>query len=145
MHRHPRVTGFLTRALNHEYSAVQQYVAQAAVCTLQGRADWAQSFRDEAREELAHAEALSGQLLMAGIAPCAGSLRAARPGRDLDEMLERDCDLEQAAVNLYAEAASVSMRLRDREAAELFAALKADEEEHLRHLRELRAALAPRL
>ena len=144
MRPHPRVTGFLAQALNHEYCAVQQYLTQASLCTLWGLEDWAESFRQEAREELGHADLLSQRLLLAGIAPGAGSLRPPRPGRDLDEMLRHDADLEQVAVEIYAEAAAVSARLRDHEAAALFARLRADEEEHLRHLWELHAALGAR-
>ncbi len=144
MQPHPRIIGFLGQALNHEYCAIQQYLTQASLCTLWGLGDWAGSFRHEAREELGHADLLNQRLLRIGMAPSAGTLRPPRPGRDLDEMLRQDADLEQAAVDLYAEAAACAARLRDHETAALFDRLRADEEEHLRHLEGLRAGLAGR-
>ena len=124
---HPRIIGFLGQGLSHEYGAVQQYLTQASLCTLWGLEDWAATFRKEAQEELGHADLLSQHLLLRGIAPGAGALNPARPGRDLRQMLDYDVDMERAAVNLYAEAASVADRLRESEVAALFARLRQDE------------------
>ncbi|MCE5360240.1 MAG: bacterioferritin [Acidithiobacillus sp.] len=138
---HPRVIGFLGRALNHEFMAVQQYLVQSRLCALWGMQDWADQFAHEAREELEHAGLLSDQLLRLGIAPSAGSLRPSRPGRDLREMLEQDQEIEVAAVELYAEAAAFARRLRDEASAALFARLLEDEQGHLAHLGHVLAGL----
>ena len=94
MRPHPRIVGFLGRALSHEFLAVQQYLVQSRLCGLWGWKDWAESFAQESREELTHAGLLSDQLLRYGIAPSAGTLRPSRPGRDLREMLEQDQEIE---------------------------------------------------
>lgn len=134
---HPRIIGFFTRALAHEYTAVQQYRTQSSLCTLWGMADWAEYFRNESREELDHAGILSQQLLLMGIAPTGAQLRPPRPGRDLREMLTHDQDLEFSAVQLYSEAQNFSERMRDIPSAEVFAHLRADEEGHMRSLAEM--------
>ncbi|MDA8360949.1 MAG: ferritin-like domain-containing protein [Gammaproteobacteria bacterium] len=144
MRNHPRIIGFLGQALNHEYGAVQQYLTQASLCTLWGLRDWAETFLQESREELGHADLLNQRLLVMGIAPSGGQLRPPRPGRDLRDMLLHDVDLEAAAVDLYSEAEAFATRLRDPEAAALFARLRRDEEGHLQHLQESLAHLEGR-
>ncbi len=134
MRNHPRITGFLLQALTHEYTAVQQYLTQSSLCSLWGLAEWAGSFRNEAREELDHAGMLAQHLLLLGVAPGAGQMRPPRPGRDLLEMLEQDRDIEAAAVDLYAEALAFAHRIREERVAHLFARLLQDEQEHLQHL-----------
>ncbi len=134
MRNHPRITGFLLQALTHEYTAVQQYLTQSSLCTLWGMAEWASSFRNEAREELEHAGMLAQHLLLLGIAPGAGQMRPPRPGRDILEMLEQDRDIEAAAVDLYAEALAFARRLREEKIAYLFGRLLQDEQDHLQHL-----------
>ncbi|WP_248885135.1 ferritin-like domain-containing protein [Igneacidithiobacillus siniensis] len=141
MRPHPRVVGFLGQALNHEFLAVQQYLVQSRLCRLWGWQDWADSFAKESREELEHAGMLSDQLLRSGVAPSAGSLRPSRPGRDLREMLEQDLAIEWSAVELYAEALGFSRRVRDDQAAGLFAQLLEDEQGHLAHLQETIASM----
>ena len=49
---HPRTLGYLGRALSLEYSAVQQYMTQAALCEAWGLADAADRFRRETVEEM---------------------------------------------------------------------------------------------
>ncbi|MGE0048466.1 MAG: bacterioferritin [Acidithiobacillus sp.] len=141
MRPHPRIAGFLGRALSHEFLAVQQYLVQSRLCRLWGWQDWAESFARESREELEHAGLLSDQLLRMGIAPSAGTLRPSRPGRDLREMLEQDVAIEWSAVELYAEALDFSQRMRDAPTASLFAQLLEDEKGHLMHLQETISSL----
>lgn len=141
MRNHPRIIGFLGQGLGHEYGAVQQYLTQASLCTLWGLEDWAENFREEAREELGHADLLNQRLLLMGIAPTGAQLRPPRPGADLRQMLLYDAEMERAAVELYAEAGSFSARLRDPDTAALFARLREDEEGHLAHLKQTLARM----
>lgn len=55
---HPRVLGYLGRALSLELSAVQQYMTQASLVGLWGDAASAERFRRETVEEMQHAEKL---------------------------------------------------------------------------------------
>ncbi|MGF1642397.1 MAG: bacterioferritin [Thiotrichales bacterium] len=134
MWANPRVSGFLTEALQHEMTAVQQYLTQASLCRMWGYETHAGLFRNEANEELAHAELLIERMLALGLVPNSTRLSPVRPGRDLHEMLLVDRQLELDAVLLYEAAARSSARLRDFESARLFERLLVDEEAHVREI-----------
>ncbi|MFM7754632.1 MAG: ferritin-like domain-containing protein, partial [Cyanobium sp.] len=53
---HPRVLGYLGRALSLELTAVQQYLTQATLTEAWGDGDAARRFRQEMLEEMGHAE-----------------------------------------------------------------------------------------
>jgi bacterioferritin len=136
----PRVVGYLNQALGHELSAVQHYLTQACLCDLWGLPEAAAGLRREADEECEHAQRIIGRLLLLGLTPHATQLAPARPGRDRGEMLRSSHAMETAAVRLYAEAEATCVRLRDVETAQLFAALRRDEERHLAALNRILAA-----
>ena len=71
----PRLAGYLTQALDHELSVVQQYLTQACLCELWGEAGLAGYFRKEANEEQSHAARLICHLLSLGQAPNGTRLR----------------------------------------------------------------------
>ncbi len=130
MRPHPRIVGYLTRALEHELNAVQQYQTRAALTELWGMPDLAAHYRQEAAQELTHAERLTRQLLLIGIAPTAMTLTAVRPGRDPDEMALLSAQMEHDAVRLYDDACQFCLRIRDQEHFELFRALLEAEYAH---------------
>lgn len=130
----PRVAGYLTQALSHEMTAVQQYLTQASLCELWGLGADAAYFRLEAEEELIHASQLIRRMLQLGMVPNATRLEPVRAGRDLDEMLRIDRHLEYQAIRLYDDAYRYSLRCRDRASAELFGQLLADEQRHFQEL-----------
>ena len=72
---HPRVLGYLGRALSLELSAVQQYMTQASLVELWGDRESADRFRQETVEELQHAERIVKRMLAVGVAPAASQLR----------------------------------------------------------------------
>ena len=138
----PRVAGFLSQALSHEMSVVQQYLTQANLCDCWGLGEECAYFRHEAGEELEHAGQIIRHMLTLGLAPNATRLAPVRPGRDLAEMLALDRQLELDAVLLYDDALGYCQRYRDEASARLFAALLADEQSHLAELDRMLAALA---
>ncbi|MHB1566737.1 MAG: ferritin-like domain-containing protein [Acidiferrobacter sp.] len=134
MSANPRIAGYLSRALSHEMSMVQQYLTQASLCGLWGLTVHATYFRRESGAELEHAGQLIGHMLGLGLAPNATRLAPARPGRDLREMLALDRQWELDAVWLYDEARCYAERFRDPSSSSLFAALLADERAHASEL-----------
>ncbi|APZ43500.1 ferritin-like domain-containing protein [Acidihalobacter ferrooxydans] len=136
----PRTLGWLNRALNHEMSAVQQYLAQSVLARLQGDEALATQLREECREELDHAARLMERLLLDGVAPQAGTLPPARVSRDKAQMLAADRQLELNAVALYESAAAHARRVRDPVCSQLFTELLAEEAAHVRELDEMSAA-----
>lgn len=142
MWSNPRLAGYLTQALDHELSVVQQYLTQACLCQLWGEEGLAAYFRREANEEQGHAAQLICHLLSLGQTPNGTRLKPVRPGRDLREMLLLDRELELNAVLLYQDALQFAQRCRDGVMADLFAELLADEEAHLAELDRMLADLA---
>ncbi|MBD3892355.1 ferritin-like domain-containing protein [Hydrogenophaga sp.] len=131
MNADPRTLGWLGRALTHELGAVQQYLAQAVLADLWGEQALAQQLRREADEELQHAQRLMERLLLLGVAPAAGPLAPARLGRQVDELLRANRQLELEAVRLYQEALMHARRVRDVDGEALMQALLQDEIAHL--------------
>jgi bacterioferritin len=127
----PRTLGWLSRALTHEMSAVQQYLAQSVLARLWGDERLATELRHEAVEELGHAERLMEALIKLGVAPSAGNLPPSRLGRAPEALLAADHQLEIDAVRLYQQALAHAERMRDRETAQLFAEILEEERAHV--------------
>jgi bacterioferritin len=136
----PRTLGWLSRALTHEMSAVQQYLAQSVLARLWGDEALSSKLRSEAVEELGHAERLMERLIAVGVAPSAGNLPPSRLGRSVDEMLAADRELEVDAVRLYQEAVAHAQRMRDSGSAALLTEILAEEMEHVQEIDSLRNA-----
>lgn len=130
----PRTLGWLARALTHEMSAMQQYLAQSVLARLWGDQALAAKLRHEAVEEMGHAERLMERLILLGVAPSAGNLPPARLGRSVDDLLAADHTLEVDAVRLYQEAAAHARRMRDPDSAALLESILADELAHVQAL-----------
>ena len=136
----PRTLGWLSRALTHEMSAVQQYLAQSVLARMWGDEALSSKLRSEAVEELGHAERLMERLIAVGVAPSAGNLPPSRLGRSVDELLAADRELEVEAVRLYQEAVAHAQRMRDSDGAALLADILAEEMEHVQDIDSLRNA-----
>lgn len=133
----PRTIGWLGRALTHEMSAVQQYLAQSVLARLWGDKALASHLRHEAIEELEHAERLMERLILAGVAPSAASLAPARLGRTVDDLLAVDRVLEADAVRIYREAVAHAKRMRDGESATLLEGILQEELAHVQEIDQL--------
>jgi bacterioferritin len=114
----PRTLGWLSRALTHEMSAVQQYLAQSVLARLWGDEALAKHLRHEAIEE-------------------------ARLGRSVDDLLVADRVLEVDAVRLYDEALAHARRMRDADNAALLESILAEEVAHVRELDGMAAERKP--
>lgn len=137
----PRVRGYLVEALGHETGAVQLYLAQAGLAALWALENESRRFRADALDELSHVERVMHRLLALGVAPPAVSGPPLRLGRDVDQMLLVDRELEVDVIQLYERARLYCARVRDRDSEELFADLLGEELEHLAHIDAWRAEL----
>jgi bacterioferritin len=131
---HPRVLGYLGRALSLELTAVQQYMTQASLVESWGDSEAAQRFRQETVEEMRHAEALVQRMLALGAAPGASQLRPATHAGDLEGLLRQNMVLEEDLVNLYAEAVRFCLLVGDAESEAFFRRLWSDEQHHAEEL-----------
>ncbi|QKT04215.1 bacterioferritin [Ectothiorhodospiraceae bacterium 2226] len=135
----PRIIGFLTRALSHEFGALQQYLMQAKLTAAWGLGDVSAALRQDVQEETGHAERLMERMLVYGITPNATQLAPVRLGRSLAQLLELNRQLELDAVRLYDEAAAYCARVRAHDDERLFSEILRDE---LGHVREIEAQMA---
>lgn len=126
----PRTLGWLQRALALELGAVQQYLAQAVLAGLWGEAALADTLRQEAHQELGHAQALMQRLVELGAAPAAGALAPAHLGRSAAELHAANARLENDAVALYEQALLHAQRVRDAATVRLLEPILRDEAAH---------------
>ncbi|WP_018138846.1 MULTISPECIES: bacterioferritin [unclassified Thioalkalivibrio] len=130
----PRIVGYLNRAVAHELSAVQQYLAQARLTAMWGMSDVSECLRRDAQEELDHADRFMTRMFHHGVAPNGSQLAPVRLGRSMAELLERNRELEMEAVRLYDEAAVYCRRVGAVADAELFERILEEELEHVREI-----------
>lgn len=140
---HPRVLGYLGRALSLELSAVQQYMTHASLAELWGDADAAQRFRQETVEEMQHAERLVQRMLSLGVAPAASQLRPVSHAADLIGLLRLNALLENDLIGHYGEAVRFCLLVGDRESEAFFRSLWDEEQHHAEDLAAWMQALSP--
>ncbi len=127
---HPRVLGYLGRALSLELSAVQQYMTQASLLALWGDDAAAGRFRHETVEEMQHAERIVQQMLLLGVAPAASQLQPFSAAPDLVGLLRRNSALEESLIQHYAEATRFCVLIGDEANATFFRHLWEEEQQH---------------
>jgi bacterioferritin len=127
---HPRVLGFLGRALSLELSAVQQYMTHASLLEQWGEGEWADRLRLETVEEMKHAERIVQRMLRLGVAPAASQLLPAETAGDLGGLLRHDAALEELLIHHYGEAVRFCVLIGDGEGEGFFRELWNEEREH---------------
>ena len=136
-----RVIGYLGRALSYELSAVQQYLSHAALCDMWGLSEAGQRWRQEAAEELAHAERLVQRMLAFGVAPNASQLRPVKAGGNLAELIACNLHMEGEIVRLYGDAVTTCLRGGDQQSGEFFQQLLHEERQHAQALKKWHESL----
>lgn len=127
---HPRVLGYLGRALSLELSAVQQYMTHATLVQAWGDGETADRFRRETVEEMQHAERIVQRMIALGAAPAASQLRPVAHAQDLLGLLRLNSVLETDLIHHYAEAVRFCLLIGDRGNESFFRALWEEEQHH---------------
>ena len=135
-HADSRVLGYLGRALSLELSAVQLYTSQARLLGIWGLVEESTRLRDEANEELGHAERIIGRMLALSVAPNASQLRPVKLGQNLKELLSYDLAFENELVQLYTQAMTHCARIGDQDNRVFFETLLNEEKAHAQELRQ---------
>ena len=133
-HADSRVLGYLGRALSLELSAVQLYTTQARLLGIWGLVEESTRLRDEANEELGHAERIIGRMLALSVAPNASQLRPVKLGQSLHELLTYDLSFENELVQLYTQATEHCARIGDQDNRVFFETLLNEEKAHAQEL-----------
>jgi bacterioferritin len=128
------VVQHLNQLLANEQSAFNQYLLHSQLLKSWGIEKLAQTEREEAMEEVGHAEQLIERILYLEGTPKMEGGAAAQVSGDVREVLKRDLQLEVNGIADLREGIATAERTRDAVSRELMVGILTDEEHHEDHL-----------
>jgi bacterioferritin len=126
----PKVLEELNKALREELTAINQYFLHAEMCENWGYERLSEYIKMQSIGEMKHAESLMERILFLGGSPTMKPLELT-VGKNVQEMLQSDLDLEIGAVKDYNGAIQVAVAEQDNGSRDLFVQLLKDEESHV--------------
>jgi len=126
----PKVIAELNKALQEELTAINQYFLHAEMCENWGYDKLADYIKLQSIGEMKHAEVLMERILFLDGSPTMKPLELT-VGKNVQEMLQSDLDLEVGAVKDYNNAIQVAVAEKDNGSRDLFVTLLKDEEGHV--------------
>jgi len=126
-----KVIKFLQEALKLELTAINQYFLHARIYEDMGLYELGKKEYEESIEEMQHADRFIKRILFLDALPNLQDLGKLRIGENPKEMLECDLAAEYEGHAVYKEAVKVCEDAGDYATRDLFAAILADEEEHI--------------
>ena len=126
----PKVIEELNKALREELRAINQYFLHAEMSENWGYERLSEYIKKQSIGEMKHAEALMERILFLDGTPTMKPLDLTI-GKNIQEMLQSDLDLELSAVGQYNAAIQIAVAEKDNGSRDLFVALLKDEEEHV--------------
>jgi bacterioferritin len=128
------VVQHLNQQLANEQSAFSQYLLHSQLLKNWGIEKLAKAEREEAMEEVGHAEALLERILYLEGTPKMDGGDPAQVSADVRELLKRDLDLEVKGIADLREGIATAERTGDSVSRELMVKILTDEEHHEDHL-----------
>jgi bacterioferritin len=128
------VVQHLNQLLANEQSAFQQYLLHSQLLKSWGVEKLAKTEREEAMEEVGHAELLIDRILYLEGTPKVEGGQPAEASDDVKAALQRDLVLEQNGIADLREGIEACNRARDAVSRELMVKILTDEEHHEDHL-----------
>jgi len=126
----PKVIEELNKALREELTAINQYFLHAEMSENWGYERLSEYIKKQSIGEMKHAEALMERILFLDGTPSMKPLDLTI-GKNVQEMLQSDLDLELSAVKQYNAAIQIAVAEKDNGSRDLFVALLKDEEDHV--------------
>jgi len=120
----------LNKALREELTAINQYFLHAEMCENWGYEKLSEYIKMQSIGEMKHAEALMERILFLDGTPTMKPLELT-VGKNVQEMIQSDLDLEVGAVKDYNTAIQIAVEERDNGSRDLFVQLLKDEEGHV--------------
>jgi bacterioferritin len=120
----------LNKALREELTAINQYFLHAEMCENWGYERLSEYIKMQSIGEMKHAEALMERILFLDGSPSMKPLELT-VGKNVQEMLQSDLDLEVGAVRDYNIAIQIAVEEKDNGSRDLFVQLLKDEESHV--------------
>ena len=125
-----RVIAELNKTLQEELTAINQYFLHAEMCENWGYEKLSDYIKKQSIGEMKHAEALMERILFLDGTPSMKPLELT-VGKNVQEMIQSDLDLELEAVKDYNAAIQVAVAEKDNGSRDLFVTLLKDEEDHV--------------
>ena len=125
-----KVLAELNKALQEELTAINQYFLHAEMCENWGYEKLSEYIKMQSIGEMRHAEALMERILFLDGSPTMKPLELT-VGKNVQDMLQSDLDLEVGAVKDYNAAIQVAVVEKDNGSRDLFVQLLKDEEDHV--------------
>jgi len=126
----PKVLEQLNKALREELTAINQYFLHAEMCENWGYEKLSEYIKTQSIGEMKHAEVLMERILFLDGSPTMKPLELT-VGKNVQEMIQSDLDLEISAVKDYNHAIQIAVEEKDNGSRDLFVALLKDEEDHV--------------
>jgi bacterioferritin len=120
----------LNKALREELTAINQYFLHAEMCENWGYERLSEYIKMQSIGEMKHAESLMERILFLDGSPSMKPLELT-VGKNVQEMLQSDLDLEVGAVRDYNIAIQIAVEEKDDGSRNLFVQLLKDEESHV--------------
>jgi bacterioferritin len=120
----------LNKALREELTAINQYFLHAEMCENWGYERLSEYIKMQSIGEMKHAESLMERILFLDGSPSMKPLELT-VGKNVQEMLQSDLDLEVGAVRDYNIAIQIAVEEKDNGSRDLFVQLLKDEESHV--------------
>jgi len=125
-----KVIAELNKALREELTAINQYFLHAEMCENWGYDRLSEYIKKQSIGEMKHAEALIERILFLDGTPSMQPLELT-VGKNVQEMIESDLDLELSAVKDYNAAIQIAVAEKDNGSRDLLVVLLKDEEDHV--------------
>ena len=129
-----KVIEYLNKALKNELTAINQYFLHARMLQDWGVSKLGEKEYKESIEEMEHADWLVQRVLFLGGLPNLQDLGKLHIGESVQEILECDLKLENAAIPLLREAVAYSESVQDYVSRDLFGKILHNEEEHVDYI-----------
>jgi len=125
-----KVIAELNKALREELTAINQYFLHAEMCENWGYDRLSEYIKKQSIGEMKHAEALIERILFLEGTPSMQPLELT-VGKNVQEMMQSDLDLELSAVKAYNAAIQIAVAEKDNGSRDLLVVLLKDEEDHV--------------
>ena len=126
-----KIINSLNICLTHELTAIHQYYLHAKIYQDRGLAKLRQHEREEAIDEMKHADRLIERILFLEGKPNAQDIGRLHIADKTEAMLKSDLQLELAGIKSLRSAISLAAKAGDSVSEDLFKSLLADEEGHV--------------
>ena len=131
MQGQPQIIELLNSVLRKELTGINQYFVHAKMCENWGYQVLAKVNRDEAMDEMKHAEKIIDRILFLDGTPNMSSYDRIMIGNNVKQQLESDLTLEIAALQVLGPGVKLCLELGDTGSRELLEHIIVDEEQHV--------------